>query len=288
MQFINSNDINLYDGKVCCIYIITNKLDGKVYIGQTTNFRSRLSDYQNIQNKKGNQQILKKAVIAYGTDNFTIDILETCEPDKLDELELYYIKKYQSYEKDLGYNSPALTKNTGNNDKSRKNKSIGHIGLKASKETKMKKSNMVLAIKDGTLIVAYGAKFFGDYIGYKKDMVKNALRQPSRIAGYRVYYDDFYKRQEIREKMMQKRSIRNTEYMDVLNALDMIEVEGVETMDLYFDKVYILVEDKDSESGFRLDDYTIEEELDDYSVDDFDYPIMEDSEEEPVDIFDYF
>jgi group I intron endonuclease len=286
MKFTNSKQIDLYGEKVSCIYIVTNEVNGKVYIGQTVNFRNRLSDYQNIHHKDSNSQSIKKAIVLYGTDNFTIDILELCDPDDLDNREAHYIEEYQSTDRNFGYNYMKHTYHS-NSEESRKAKSIGHMGLKASRATKMKKSNMILAVKDNTLISAYGAKFFGDYVGAGKDLVKNCLRQPCKLHGYRLYYDDFYKRQEIRKKVMNMKKRKDTEYLDVLDAIDMIEVEGLETMDLYFDKVFILVEDENSESGFRLDNYTIEEELEDYSVDEFDYPIMEESEEEPVDIFDY-
>ena len=43
--------------KVSCIYKVANTLNGKVYIGQTTNFRKRVSDYKNAHKKK---EILKR------------------------------------------------------------------------------------------------------------------------------------------------------------------------------------------------------------------------------------
>lgn len=247
--------------KICCIYKITNIINNKIYIGQTTNFRKRLSDYKNAHKKKYATQPIIQAIRHYGTDNFTIEILKLCDNDNLSIYENKYIDKYRSHLPEFGYNVVKNSDNKSNNSElSRKYKSIGHIGLKESKETKKKKSNLILAIKDGTLLICDSGKLFGDYIGVSKDMVKNGLRQPSRIGGYRLYYDDYNKRQEIREKMMKKRSIRDKGYMSVLDTLDKIEKEGVETSFYIFKSINKLVYTND---GFEIIEYNEE----DYSID---------------------
>lgn len=40
---------DLYDGKnISCIYCVTNKLNNRKYIGQTTNYRKRISEYRRL------------------------------------------------------------------------------------------------------------------------------------------------------------------------------------------------------------------------------------------------
>lgn len=210
-----------------------------LYIGQTTNFRKRLSDYRNLHKKKSKMTIAK-AIKEYGTDNFTIEIVQLCEPEELTELENYYIRKFNTSIKTNGYNLVTENNKCENNELSRKRKSESHKGIVDSDDTKRKKSNAILAFKDGKLLVCDSGKLFGDYVGVSKDMIKNGLRQPSKICGYRLYYDDYWKRQEIREKMKKKRSIRDKGYIEVLDVLDNVEIEGVETIYYYFSEVNYL------------------------------------------------
>jgi len=81
------------------IYKITNKVNGKSYIGQTRNsveFRWR----QHKNNKSG--YALHYAIRKYGADNFEVETLEECDVSKLDEREIYYIDKYNTFTN--GYN----------------------------------------------------------------------------------------------------------------------------------------------------------------------------------------
>lgn len=85
------------------IYKITNKVNNKIYIGQTTKgFKKRYCG--NIKFTKN--RYLKADIEKYGIDAFEIneqlDIAETA--DELDEKERYYISLYSSNERNKGYN----------------------------------------------------------------------------------------------------------------------------------------------------------------------------------------
>lgn len=86
------------------IYIITNKINDKVYIGQTsrtieTRWKEHLLSYQNESKKRYK---LYAAMNKYGAESFSIEKIEECSADKLDEREKYWIQKFDSYNN--GYN----------------------------------------------------------------------------------------------------------------------------------------------------------------------------------------
>lgn len=243
--------------KVSCIYKVTNIRNGKVYIGQTINFRKRLSDYMNAHKKHGNKNIYS-VIKEEGTENFTIEIIKRCSQKKLDYYENFYINQYKSYESEYGYN--ILKSNIGGNSReSRKRKSLSHVGLKESNETKKKKSNIIYACNEDTFIICDSGKLFGDYIEVCKDYIKNCLRQPSKAKGWRVYYNQSNKRQEIREKMYKKRYIRDKEYIEILDIIDKIDSEGVETMYLYFSNIKCLT--YSNTEKYELKPYEITSEI---------------------------
>lgn len=90
------------------IYRITNDINGRMYIGQSVRMRERvLCHFSNLRRNAHQNQILQKDFNKYGVKNFTVDVLEFCEEYKLDEREIYYNNKYNTYyfdENSNGYN----------------------------------------------------------------------------------------------------------------------------------------------------------------------------------------
>lgn len=87
------------------IYKITNKINGKSYIGQTIqNVKERF--YQHCATKCSKailNMVIHKAINKYGKSNFTIEVIEEVESTNLNDRERYWIKYYDSYSN--GYNS---------------------------------------------------------------------------------------------------------------------------------------------------------------------------------------
>jgi len=109
------------------IYLITNNLNGKVYVGQTIQrLGVRLWRHKN-DGKPG----IGKAIQKYGWENFSAEILEICSIDMIDLREKFWIKVYDCIAPN-GYN---LT-DGGNgrrvvSDETRKKLSESHLGKPA-------------------------------------------------------------------------------------------------------------------------------------------------------------
>lgn len=83
------------------IYKITNKMNSKCYIGQSINIERRWCEHKHLHRDK--TLSLKRAFRKYGLDNFDFEILELCEADKLNELEISWIAQLKpQYNRDLG------------------------------------------------------------------------------------------------------------------------------------------------------------------------------------------
>lgn len=73
------------------IYKITNRLNGKSYIGQSIHCGKRLDEHC-----KGELQFIDNAIQVDGIENFTFEILKETDKDNLSYWEDYYIIKYNT------------------------------------------------------------------------------------------------------------------------------------------------------------------------------------------------
>lgn len=85
------------------IYVIKNRCNNKVYIGQTrTSIDQRWKEH--LRDSKRCKYTLYNAMRKYGVENFYIEQLDVCDVDILDEMEISYIKKFKSTDDRYGYN----------------------------------------------------------------------------------------------------------------------------------------------------------------------------------------
>jgi group I intron endonuclease len=89
------------------IYKITNTVNGKVYIGQTVNYKNRWSRHRSDAKHKpdSRNKHLTSAIIKYGIDNFTFEVITKADTLEIaDDLEIDYIKQYNATDPVFGYN----------------------------------------------------------------------------------------------------------------------------------------------------------------------------------------
>lgn len=87
------------------IYKITNKVNGKLYIGKTEHMNPYdrwIEHMQDYTKERNNNRYLYRAMKKYGLVNFEFEIVEKVYNDTLDNREKYYIQMYDTYEN--GYN----------------------------------------------------------------------------------------------------------------------------------------------------------------------------------------
>ena len=140
------------------IYIITNIINGKQYVGKTMysiedRFEAHCCDLESMSNKK---TAIHSAIMKYGRDNFKIELLDVVKDSEWKYWETYYIKKYNTHYTKGGYN---LT--WGGDDNPMDNEIVKHkhsqivrsekhrnlqkslaIGRKHSEESKLKMSEI--------------------------------------------------------------------------------------------------------------------------------------------------
>lgn len=124
------------------IYIISNTINDKKYIGQTvTTIEKRFKKHCGGHSKN---MIIGKAIKKHGKDNFSIEILKECDSiEELNDMESYYIKLYNSITPN-GYNIRSGGDNSTQNDETKKKISIALSGIKKSKShiENVKNSNL--------------------------------------------------------------------------------------------------------------------------------------------------
>ncbi|HXP23602.1 MAG TPA: GIY-YIG nuclease family protein, partial [Candidatus Sulfotelmatobacter sp.] len=72
------------------IYIITNTINGKRYIGLSTRIKRRIMEHRTPRNLQ-RSTVLARAFRKYGIENFKFEVLEECEPSLLAERERFWI-----------------------------------------------------------------------------------------------------------------------------------------------------------------------------------------------------
>ena len=99
------------------IYRIVNKINNKSYIGQSINIEKRIKTHfwtAFRENLPTYNYHIYQAIRKYGKENFEWEILETLQEDnrsKLDELEQFYIKQYDSFKNGYNMNEGGNTAN---------------------------------------------------------------------------------------------------------------------------------------------------------------------------------
>ena len=139
------------------IYIITNKLNNKVYIGKSFNANRRILSHiallkRNVHPNKHLQNSWNN-----NTEIFTFSVLENCDKKCLSEREFFWINKYNACDRNKGYNlelpdpndKKIVSEETRQKLRDARKGKTPRRGYKLSEETKQKISKSLIGNKRG-------------------------------------------------------------------------------------------------------------------------------------------
>lgn len=151
------------------IYKVTNKINGKIYIGKTINFVQRIM--QHTKPSEGNTCEFHKAILEYGICSFTWEVECVCNnEDEASEKEYSLIKKYGSVYPN-GYNM-----------------TLGKTG-----GIKHDVRPIVCLTLDGEYVNRYESASQAEKDGYNVHSVLNSCRSNKRRGGNNIFmFEDEY------------------------------------------------------------------------------------------------
>ena len=129
------------------IYKITNKINNKIYFGQTTrDINKRISDYKKcVVNTKHIDQsmVILSAMRKYEFTNFIFEVIDYAKnQDELNDKEIYYISKYDSTNKQIGYNTESGGNRASPSEDTRIKMSKAGLGRKQSPDSITKRTSI--------------------------------------------------------------------------------------------------------------------------------------------------
>ena len=211
------------------IYLITNTVNNKCYIGQAIKLRNRLKSHiSNYTNGRYNTP-LYRAFSKYGLDKFTYQLLDVLEENdyrearkQLDLLEIKYIEIYNSYNN--GYNQ------TQGGDG-------GILGYKFTEEQiKKQRENTIKRIDENLLCKIYlydinsrytymfiASRYADHYFGWKEGTTKNMLPNILGRKKYIVYRTEEEKQTKLNE--LDLKGFNNGRYENKYNKEDYLNLK---------------------------------------------------------------
>jgi len=127
-----------------CIYTIFNSINGKIYVGKTTNPQKRFDKHIKVALYKRTTEkfVIHKAIEKYGKDNFIFSILQIFNNEEdCTNAEKYWIKYFNSNIKEFGYNLTAGGEGVSGrvvSEETKRKISLAHIGMTHTEATKEK------------------------------------------------------------------------------------------------------------------------------------------------------
>lgn len=168
------------------VYKLTNKVNNKIYIGQTTvNLKTRLQ-WHFAPSAIKNNMLISKAIKKYGRESFTSEIIQECSSiNELNLREAYWIESLNSGDRKVGYN---IKLGGFNFQRSEDLKAKIRAGVQASEKFK----NKIIWNKGLTVATSEKLKQVGEAKRSKKQKRTTATKEKMSLAKKGKTYEEIY------------------------------------------------------------------------------------------------
>ena len=124
--------------KICGIYKITSPTNC-VYVGQSIDIHKRWEAHKKLH-KSACKNRIYRSLMKHGVDSHRFEIIEMCMPERLDELENYWITHYNTFNTEHGLNLKDGGRKSKASVETRKKMSVNNHnrGKKLSEQHKLK------------------------------------------------------------------------------------------------------------------------------------------------------
>ena len=175
------------------IYKITNLVNGKIYIGQTT--RNVKERWRSHCNRKDSKSAITNAIHKYGKHNFILEIIEKTTISKIDKKEIFWINKLNTIAPN-GYNlESGGNKNKKASKSLRKKLSLAKLGKKYGPRKKGSGDNISKGLGAKPFkVFDMKNKFIGTWINRStcaKDLKLNKAHVSSCLRGERFSHKGY-------------------------------------------------------------------------------------------------
>lgn len=198
---------------IAAVYCITNRVNGKLYFGESSNIVDRMSAYRTASRGRVGDTLspIYQAIQDYGYDAFDFRIIVTekenpmiADDDYRHDVELRYIRRYNTTDPNIGYNVQ--------HTRFRARGPMVKTGVPTADSTKILKSTPILGyeIDTGDVFMYLGSKSASDILGFPKDgkaMIARCCKNGKSSHGHIFFYVDYEKRKKYTTKIIKEKSV---------------------------------------------------------------------------------